>query len=323
VIGAFMDDCLLPAVHSILPSHIAQEWPASFSVAKMKAFSAGIEGKIHHSIPERTWKMDLHYPLPAKYLVRIWEKTMNLLQVKLQEQCTANPRHYIQKWIGCQLLLNVKNTKTMFYAKTFLDLCRKLMKDFLPYLNGVFLNPDETWIDIGLVTSPIPEANHGHDNINHTSSYTCLPQWCCLKAFIQALTLGRGATMKVLMRSWALTQDAATLTLEPGKCNILWKGGLAYVQFYGSGKLMFDAGKHYPFEDDLTTLLAVDAELREGLRAAVGAQRVPEESLVRSYKHNLYRALKTLKDSEKIWYGGREEYRITLSLFLRIYIELK
>ncbi|OAA58914.1 hypothetical protein SPI_06116 [Niveomyces insectorum RCEF 264] len=119
---------------------------------------------------------------------------------------------------------------------------------------------------------------------------------------------------------WALTRDAGDATIAPAKNGPDFRVGLAYTQFYNIIKTPFDAQKIYALQGPNLETLAFDQLYLKSLQQATQAIAALGSTALATaaYQRGKERALESLVASSTTCFGGRQEHRITLTLFRTI-----
>ena len=157
-------------------------------------------------------------------------------------------------------------------------------------------------------------------------AHTWMWRSCCLDKVADAFQMREyeGSKIMVSKYNWCMTRDVGTITITGKKGSMIRKGGLMHSQFYGMGKLQFDANKHFPWDDgdDTMAILALDNHYRDALRSTMGAKTIDLSECRRSYNHCGRRyVIGTRTNDDQSW-GGREEHRMSLTLTQAVNSEL-
>jgi hypothetical protein len=124
---------------------------------------------------------------------------------------------------------------------------------------------------------------------------------CCLEKYIDWMYDGKSPAKGEGQRYYHqnMLYEASSLTSLTPKRSKLREGGLIYSQFYGSIKEPFDATKFFPFDNDGLEELALDPQIRQGARHAIGGYRKDAKILERAYCTSKTRTDRALKASMK------------------------
>jgi hypothetical protein len=69
----FMDDCLLPAIRSVITDNEGQDWDFNYATSKAKAMAARQEGSVYRD--KRTgFKQEIRYELGAEHIPAVWAR---------------------------------------------------------------------------------------------------------------------------------------------------------------------------------------------------------------------------------------------------------
>ena len=174
---------------------------------------------------------------------------------------------------------------------------------------------DEFWIDQGKETCAPDHCIYDRKMEKDKQAQIYLYRTCCIKSFVENMYEGKGVHRFYQV---ALLNDAANVSSVPARGSTLQLGGLACSQLYASYKEALDAAKTYPFANIGLEELALDPKIRRTFANAAESTPRSVEVLQRAYAHCKVRLSKSTMHSVNKSFGVREEYRITLRLFLAI-----
>src|SRR5262249_28626705 len=150
-----------------------------------------------------------------RYLEEIWSRTLKKLDMELR---TKPEDHALHRWKGCFLFLDMKDSKSILDGDDMAGLLRELMPFLETNLDNRFLNPKKFWLDLGLVPSEVEEGG---------VATTWLWRRCCLEASLKVLKPKGGSNSYTEFRAWCMTNNIASVNVEPSKNNVLGKCGLS------------------------------------------------------------------------------------------------
>ncbi|KAG0638314.1 hypothetical protein HOY80DRAFT_1078937, partial [Tuber brumale] len=122
---------------------------------------------------------------------------------------------------------------------------------------------------------------------------------------------------------WGLTTDIANLTIVPGPNHSARHAGLAYSQFYGTSKEIFDASKVFPFQNSGLEGLAIDTNFFDAWKEIAGHAPCNLEQVHKAYLASKKRAYISLHSSKEKSYGIRQEHRINVQLLEQLFHIIK
>jgi hypothetical protein len=224
-----------------------------------------------------------------------------------------------------QLLCNAKGTKLIFQGlssrPTLLDVIEHYESYLHPILDMRFVEQDRFYVDIGKEICPSVSLLPGEHR--HVGEEAQVYSWkrCCLEEYMQWMYDGKPPSSRAEGQRYYhqnMLYEASCLTSVTPKKSALRQGGLIYSQFYGSVKEMTDAAKCKPFDNDALEEMALDPQLRRGLRNLSGGHRREARIVELAYRASKRRARAAILDSRKRSFGIREEHRVTWSLFQRL-----
>src|SRR5271169_5016234 len=106
--------------------------------------------------------------------------------------------------------------------------------------------------------------------------HTWMWRQCCLDKVVKAFQMEEceGSQNTVTKYNGCMTRDIGNVTITGKKNSMIRKGGLMHSQFYSMRKLQFEARKKFLWNDDdeTMTMMALDEDYREALRATMGAR---------------------------------------------------
>jgi hypothetical protein len=142
---------------------------------------------------------------------------------------------------------------------------------------------------------------------------------CCLEKMADAFAMKdeKGSKIVVTKYQWCLTRDVGNMTIAGWKGSMIRLGGLMFSQLYMTNKRLYEAAKHFPWDDgdDTMAVMALDLTYREALRATMGSKAVDDEMCRRSYNHSGRRYLMASRLNNNRSCPPREEHRMSLALF--------
>jgi len=166
---------------------------------------------------------------------------------------------------------------------------------------------------------PDRESSDGNEGL------TWMWRHCCLERLAEVFAMKEEKGSKIIIDkyNWCLTRDVGNMTIAGPKESMIRRGGLMYSQFYMNNKRLYEATKHFPWNDgdDTMAVMVLDPTYREALRATMGAKAVDDEMCRRSYNHSGRRYLLASRLSHDRSCSAREEHRMSLTLFEAIICE--
>jgi hypothetical protein len=292
---------LLQAIHEQYTSDITQHLPTTWEEAALKGKARASEQGVKLQKLEPRIQM-LHYTLPPNCLKQVWNKVVE--KIKLPG---------FQDFGTPILLLDAKNTKTLFRSHSPSTVVRQFVDAWKFAVDERSLRLHKTWVDIGkeVVSS----------NSELTDACTYLWRDCCLRKTLHAFQLGiPKAGFQAQFYPWALTEASSNMTFTPGKRHPLTLSGLVYSQFYASMKGIFEAAKVFPFDNANLEALAVDPNLHKlwSLEGAQGNTTWDRKRLLNAYISSKERVNEVLSASKCKRYGTREEHRVSWALLAKL-----
>jgi hypothetical protein len=303
-----------PALWKVFPAHYTQHLPSTYRVALANSKANQTEArKIETSSYQA--QQGIAYHLQPEYLREVWDIVLE----------TVGNTPGLADFREPQLLCNAKGTKLIFQGPssrpTLLDVMEHYESYLHPILDMRFVEQDRFYVDIGKEICPSVSLLPGEHR--HVGEEAQVYSWkrCCLEEYMQWMYDGKPPSSRAEGQRYYhqnMLYEASCLTSVTPKKSALRQGGLIYSQFYGSVKEMTDAAKCKPFDNDALEEMALDPQLRRGLRNLSGGHRREARIVELAYRASKRRARAAILDSRKRSFGIREEHRVTWSLFQRL-----
>lgn len=250
-----------------------------------------------------------HY-LPHEYLEAVWSHI---------DRSTASPD--LTMFCGMFIVLSAKNIKLETKSFSYQACRSKVMAHLRKVLDWSKADLSNTWIDVGREDTAVSGGN------------TFLWKSPCLKSWIGSMKQEPGVPLvSSEIFNWNLTDQAGSARVETRRSHVLHEGGLVYAQRYNVNKdLFFTASKRdcglfgEPHLEGMTCppslldawIVAARQDRNAGL--ATSSQSKPQiKRLRQAFEAMKFRIFHALTSSNKTSFGVREEYRISLKLFMEL-----
>lgn len=305
------DSVLHPALYKHLPAHFTQHLPAGYQHALANSKARQIEARKIKTASYQS-QQSISYCLPPEYLTRIWDD--------VQEIVAKTPG--LHDFRDARIYLSAKGTKLQFKVTPPHSAMSDTIENFQAYLEQTLnldhLECDQFFVDIGKEVCPPKSSLTSDDDAPHVEAQVYSWKRCCLEENLKQFYDGQPPSMGGPGQRYYeqnMLYEASSLTSETSKHSKLREGGLLYSQFYGSVKELSDASKCKPFDNDGIEELALDQQVRQGIRTAVGGSLREHAAMEKAYITSKRRADIALSSARQKSFGIREEHRISWNLF--------
>ena len=117
-----------------------------------------------------------------------------------------------------------------------------------------------------------------------------------------------------------MTGEAGSMTISSAPNGVEAAAGLIYSQYYNLVKAPFDAQKTYALQPPVYENLALDPQYLRQLRHTAGVNGPLQQARIKAaYIRSKTRAAVNIEDCASRSFGIREEHRITLNLFRKVF----
>jgi hypothetical protein len=265
----WLDQVFHPAVHQYCDAHYTQHLPASYRHALANSLAPRLEGRQAMTASYEAQK-SIGYHLQSEYLGQIWTEVLRMI----------NTTPGLQDFREPQIFFSAKGTKLQFKSSREKPTLLDAMEGFQCYLERVvdfdFIYPDRLYVDVG--KEICAQVSLLRSQSRHVDDEAQVYMWkrCCLSKYIQWMYDGNapaagGHGQRYYTQS--MLHDACSLTSVTPKRSMLRSGGFDIQPVLWFCQEVYDATKQYPFDNDGLEELALDPQIRQGARHAVGGNR--------------------------------------------------
>ncbi|KAL6405843.1 uncharacterized protein AUP68_10982 [Ilyonectria robusta] len=304
----WFDDIFYPAVRQVYGVDRLQHLPASYRHALATCRAPQVEDRLLETPSYRT-QLQMSYFLPPHGLNQLWDHVL-----------TAVRQPGLQDFRDPELFIEAKGTKLLFkYPDAPSDLLA-VMENFDYKLHRVLdfscICSDRLYVDVGKETCPLHSDPGTQVNSNPSpEAQTYLWRRCCIRHHLSELYDGNIPKSGQNFYHESMLRDAGGMTTLTPPSSRLRRGGILYGQMYSLTKEIIDAARTFPFQNPDLRHMALDPQLRHGVQNIYGKPTSGQSITDRAYMASKRRCHYGLTDSKQRYFGVREEYRISWTLF--------
>ena len=318
-LSRWLDRIFYPAVYRHCEAHYTQHLPASFRHAYSNSKARQVEGRKIETASYQA-QQSLGHHLQPEYLEPIWTDVLHTIDTVPGLGDFREP----------QLFFSAKGSKLQFKTSPSRPTLLDAMQHFESYVDDVFdhhfVDWERTYVDLAFEICP--GVGHLATDDLHVDEEPQVLSWrrCCQEQIIRRLydnnppaKTGRGQRYY----EQNMLYEATTVTSVPPKHSRLYRGGVRYIQLYGSVKEVWDAAKSKPFDNDGLEEMALDPQIRQAARHLAGGHRRDAAIIERAFCASKRRAHEALRDSRYKSFGIRAEFRISWPVFRAVMDRLR
>lgn len=309
-----------PAVYKHTQAHYSQHIPPSFRAAIANSRARQVEARLTETASYQAQQALGYYLQPAQ-LGLIWDEVLSTIG--------ADPA--LAPYRDPQLFFSAKGTKLAFKSNpaqpSLVDTLDRFELRLADIIDMDLVDADRFFVDLGKETCPPTSVLTRHMSVGPTEEpQTYLWRRCCQERHAQLIYDGhppaKGSAGQYYYPQNMLA-DSGSLTSEPTRKSLLYRGGVRYFQLYNSVKEVWDAAKTMPFNNDALEEMTLDPDIRQAARGVTRGHAREAHVVEASYRASKHRARIALKDSQRKSFGLREEYRVSWRLFCNIQAALR
>ncbi len=297
---AWTDRAVIPAIKTVCESHVTQKIPGSLRGAKLNASAPHVETRHVDGQGYRAQAAISHF-LPPTDLGPIWEE--------INRRVADDDSLHLFR--GCQIFFTAKGIKVEHTMLTGgLLQCIDAFDEWITNLLDLeYIFEDYFYVDIGKEIKCPYHRSCAEDVRDGQEPQAFFFRTCCAQAYLDHLYQGPDRGRHTFYTP-ALLGGITNLTSIPGKGSTLARGGLLYVQLYGSWINVFNAIKTYPFANTGLEELGLDPEVRKAAASAARSATSNIHVLERAYLACKARVDRAIQDAQVESWSARQEIRI-------------